>query len=80
MDLAGGASWKQWKAEATASGLPLVPGEETEGQILEKKPSKSSWKKPTSKVAAQMQKANMSVAGSSSHPPRPKTGAAAILP
>jgi small subunit ribosomal protein S25 len=28
METAGGESWARWKAEANASGSPLVPGEE----------------------------------------------------
>ncbi|KAF9466895.1 hypothetical protein BDZ94DRAFT_1125798, partial [Collybia nuda] len=41
MDVAGENSWFQWKAEAKASGLPIVPGEERESLVV-KRPSSGS--------------------------------------
>lgn len=38
MEVAGGDPWFQWKAEAKAAGLPLVPGEENESRVV-KRPS-----------------------------------------
>jgi hypothetical protein len=36
MELAGGDSWFQWKAQAAAAGLPVVPGEEKEHLVVKR--------------------------------------------
>lgn len=40
MEVAGGDSWRQWKLEAASTGLPLVPGEENEHQVVKRSPVK----------------------------------------
>ena len=36
MEVAGGDPWRQWKLEATAAGLPLVSGEESEDRVIKR--------------------------------------------
>jgi hypothetical protein len=38
MEVAGGDSWSRWKSEAASGGLPLVPGEENENQVVKRSP------------------------------------------
>jgi hypothetical protein len=88
MDVAGGASWTQWKAQATVSGHPLVSGEEVRGRAVKKMPPRLSlWKKPTrpeiapsngQRVVEESSQADEKVVGRLL--PRPQSGAAAVLP
>jgi small subunit ribosomal protein S25 len=38
MEVAGGDPWFQWKTEAKAAGLPVVPGEENESKAVKRPP------------------------------------------
>ncbi|KAG6829900.1 hypothetical protein H0H92_003033 [Tricholoma furcatifolium] len=40
MEVAGGEPWAKWKLEATAAGIPVVPGEENERKVV-KRPTPS---------------------------------------
>ncbi|KAG1741784.1 uncharacterized protein EDB91DRAFT_1222099 [Suillus paluster] len=73
MDLAGGDSWKEYKAAAQAAGLPILPGEENERLAAAKKRTPKSNPRSPENLEAMVE--NML-----SSPERPKTGAAAILP
>jgi small subunit ribosomal protein S25 len=84
MEVAGGNSWQLWKAEATASGHPIVPSEDFEDKKKAKNKTQRSpaWKKPSFKQ--EFIQLEPSVAPSRSNQEsstsRPKTGAAAVLP
>lgn len=82
MDVAGGDPWALWKVEAAASGLPLVPGEEREAEIV-KRPTPTplpSLKAFRASPPPPKEKPTDAKLPEVSIPPRPKTGAAAVLP
>jgi hypothetical protein len=61
MDLAGGDAWSQWKTHALEAGIPVVPGEEREGQptVQTPRPQKPTppWKVARAKNLAEKLKA-----------------------
>jgi len=84
MDVAGGSSWQRWKDEVAASGLPLVPGEDQEGQKTTRKAQRIfTWKKLSSKLPSESQITQNvdapEISPTNSASP-PKVGAAAVLP
>lgn len=97
MEVAGGDPWFQWKAEAKAAGLPLVPGEENESRVVKRPspvqlPSLNAYRArgpppaatPTPASAETTEDATLGETTKTADipipQPRPKTGAAAVLP
>ncbi|KAF5376894.1 hypothetical protein D9615_007201 [Tricholomella constricta] len=79
MELAGGEPWAKWKAQAAASGLPVVPGEENEHRVVNR-PTRTPL--PSLKVFRASAPPPEGVNPDNSIPPDspPKTGVAAALP